>query len=195
MKEAYKTCGIRVGHRGAINGVFEESYYISAGWWILEYMADKMPKELKAAVIELTGELPEPGKQLVAVKDELPQYEFLSDALNAQRISEESETPYTVSLVIEDRSEKGLRYTYDKNGSVLVVREVLIDLLDNNSVDSDNGEDYPAGPFANEERNALVWRNNQSVFVACVYGTEVDTDIEYRKQLGKLLIGFNKRKG
>lgn len=197
MKQTYKTCGLIVGHReGSPVKQQYESYYISSGWWILEYKADLMPKELKAAVIELAGELPGPGEQLVAVDGEVPQYEIVSDNLNAQCIYDGSANIYYLSTVSESRYNGAIRYLYDDSADILAIRESIIDMLDINSVDTENGENYPDGPFAANDRKCVVWKNNQSILVAFISGTATDDidEINYRKQLGGLLNKYERHK-
>ena len=53
MKEAYKH-GLRVA-------ATEERYYLCGGYWEMDILKEYMPKEILAAVLELTGWIPETG--------------------------------------------------------------------------------------------------------------------------------------
>lgn len=61
LKSAYTGAGLTVGHTPETDEE-EEDYYLSSGWWVLWFKAGMFPKEAKAAVIELCGELPAVGE-------------------------------------------------------------------------------------------------------------------------------------
>lgn len=62
LKSAYTGAGLTVGHTPETDEE-EEGYYLSSGWWVLWFKAGMFPKEAKAAVIELCGELPAVGQE------------------------------------------------------------------------------------------------------------------------------------
>ena len=60
LKAAYKGAGLTVGHSAAgEDGGEPEGLYISSGWWVIWFVYDKIPKEAKAAIIEICGDLPD----------------------------------------------------------------------------------------------------------------------------------------
>ena len=61
MKQAYKS-GLALANSG-------ERILIAGRYWEMDIRKEEMPKELLAAVIELAGELPEPGKRYSCTKD------------------------------------------------------------------------------------------------------------------------------
>lgn len=67
LKSAYTGAGLTVGHTPETDEE-EEGYYLSSGWWVLWFKAGMFPKEAKAAVIELCGELPAVGEVFKAEK-------------------------------------------------------------------------------------------------------------------------------
>lgn len=75
LKSAYTGAGLTVGHTPETDEE-EEGYYLSSGWWVLWFNAGMFPKEAKAAVIELCGELPAVGEVFKAEKDFGNQYEI-----------------------------------------------------------------------------------------------------------------------
>ena len=62
INEAYKGYGLRIGNDG-------EGYYISGGYWVIWIMHGWIPKKELASIIELTGEMPEPGQGFKATKE------------------------------------------------------------------------------------------------------------------------------
>lgn len=62
MKEAYKH-GLRVA-------ATEERYYLCGGYWEMDILKEYMPKEILAAVLELTGWIPETGEAILPQKRE-----------------------------------------------------------------------------------------------------------------------------
>lgn len=75
LKSAYTGAGLTVGHTPETDEE-EEGYYLSSGWWVLWFNAGMFPKEAKAAIIELCGELPAVGEVFKAEKDFGNQYEI-----------------------------------------------------------------------------------------------------------------------
>ncbi len=69
IKEAYNAYMLMVG-------ATEYEYFISNGAWIICVNKDDFTKKEKAAVIELTGELPDIGQAFKAGKDAPNQYEI-----------------------------------------------------------------------------------------------------------------------
>lgn len=189
MKESYKTCGLWVGHRAAVAGVCEESYYISGGWWLIDFHAEYMPKEVKAAVIELSGDLPEVGKLFVARNKEAPQYEFESPAFYAKEISQKPSLKYEVTNLSEDTSTHSYRYLYCDIGPIRLVENSIVELIDIGAVDTTTGECYPVGPYCEAEgdRRNIVWKNNTTILVAFAAKSEDGAIEAYRNSIGQVI--------
>ncbi|MCD8329622.1 MAG: hypothetical protein LUC27_02880, partial [Lachnospiraceae bacterium] len=64
LKEAYKGRGLHIG-------ATENTVYVSGSYWAIEVITKEIPKEKKAAIIELTGFIPDPGEQRLIDKDEI----------------------------------------------------------------------------------------------------------------------------
>lgn len=61
INEAYNNNGLRIGDDG--NGI-----YICGGYWTIWVRKGYIPKKELAAIIELTGEMPEEGKGFMSTK-------------------------------------------------------------------------------------------------------------------------------
>lgn len=76
FKDAYKGAGLTVGHMTDPEDEEVDGYYISSGWWVIWFNNWTFPKEAKAAIIELCGELPQPGEVFKAIDGAGNQYEI-----------------------------------------------------------------------------------------------------------------------
>lgn len=88
MKEAYKH-GLRVA-------ATEERYYLCGGYWEMDILKKHMPKEILAAVLELTGWIPETGESYCATK------EGNQVDINRKEVSVDAEEEIAVADLIAD---------------------------------------------------------------------------------------------
>ncbi|MDE7436693.1 MAG: hypothetical protein K2N01_12865 [Lachnospiraceae bacterium] len=143
LKDAYKVGCLTVG-RSATTAGQEEGIYLSSGWWILWFLCDTMEKEIKAAIIELCGDLPAPGEVFLASKGgnqyEIEQKEVYD--LPAQFFKNEGECKVT-EVILETRW-----YTasiiQEKSGAIHLVRNRIIEMFDGKGLRE--GEAWPTGP-------------------------------------------------
>ena len=194
FKEAYDTCGLRVAREKQMteDGPYE-SYIIAGSWWIIEFVASHMPKEIKAAVINLTGELPELGKTYCARKGEPLQYELQGTIPSARETSEHSDTEFTVSKILEERVTGSIRFLYtthpkSKETYTRLMSERIFDLIDISGVDNENGEEFPAGPYGTSiDTSTMVWRNNRCILCAYVHSLEETKNGTFYSSIGRLI--------
>lgn len=62
LKTAYKGGTLSIGHIGEMDD-HVEAICIGGTWWDIWLRYDLMPKEAKAAIIELCGDIPAPGDE------------------------------------------------------------------------------------------------------------------------------------
>lgn len=164
LKEAYKGYGLTVG-------CSKEGYYLAGTWWVAWFPESKIPKEVKGAVIELCGDLPEIGQTFRANK-EGNQYEIGQEEIyDLPRIYKECGHRYITTKVILERKNEMVRIIKDeKTNHVAAVKEIAINLIDNREIEE--GETQPIGPVGKEIPRLILWGNERCYFMAAAGGAE-----------------------
>lgn len=188
LKAAYKGAGLTVGHdAGNEEGGEPEGYYISSGWWIVWFLADTMPKEAKAAVIELCGDLPGPGEVFKAIKDMGNQYEIeQKEVYNLPAAFKKCDCHFNVTKLLGQQGDKVIRFIQEDGSTrhVTAISEIFMDLIDPAAVDYDNGEYEPFGPVALCPTSPFMyWGNNQCYLMAGVRTAEEGEEADFWKFL------------
>lgn len=164
MKKAYKSGGLVVGitHQGW--------FHVSGGWWTICQDITDTPKQFKAAVIELCGDLPEKGTAYRAVKGESNQMmldmEHLFVLPYKWKDILDSGHGYAASRIILESGEKQYRVIESNEGHPLrMVNDEAFRLVDADAVDYECGETAITGPLAKSpEDDAMIWYNNRAWF-------------------------------
>ena len=155
INEAYKGYGLRIGNDG-------EGYYISGGYWVIWIMHGWIPKKELASIIELTGEMPEPGEGFKATKAgnqyELPWHETYAAMTNAMECEEYMEvTPMTLKY---KNGQQARILQNPVNKTIVLIGERFIDIIDNTVVEYDKGEFQAEGPMISGKMQGVFWRND-----------------------------------
>lgn len=155
INEAYKGAGLNVGNDG-------EGYYISGGYWVIWIMHGWIPKKELASIIELTGEIPEPGEGFKATKAgnqyELPWHEAYAAMTNAMECEEYMEvTPMTLKY---KNGQQARILQNPVNKTIVLIGERFIDIIDNTVVEYDKGEFQAEGPMISGKMQGIFWRND-----------------------------------
>lgn len=165
IKEAYTREGLRVINNG-------DTYTLASGWWAMEIEAGFFPKKEKAAVIELTGELPEKGLGFWATK-EGNQYEIVENSffevMEAARETEKRLNMTKLWMQCESRIVRVLQNPVT-NGIVLI-NQLITQSISQNEMDTQNGECNMEGPLIGPQGD-VIWRDN--VMALRVFGTRTD---------------------
>lgn len=176
INEAYKGAMLHIGNDG-------EGYFISGGYWVIWVKNKMIPKKELASIIELTGELPGPGEAFEASKSgnqyELPWREQYAAMKNARECDEEMEvTPLTLKYY----SGQQARILQNRNnGTIVLINERFIDMIDNTAVEYGKGESQSEGPMISGRVQGVFWKNN--IMALNVYPR---TDDENKKLIGFL---------
>lgn len=175
INEAYKAAGLHIGNDG-------DGYYISGGYWVIWIKNGMIPKKELASIIELTGGLPEKGEAFRATKMgnqyEIPWREAYDAMGNAQSCDDAMEiTP----LILDQAWHQARILQNTDNGTIVLINERFIDMIDNTVIDYENGETQAEGPLISGKIQGVFWRNN--IMALHVYPRE---DEENRKLLGFL---------
>ena len=155
INEAYKGAGLNVGNDG-------EGYYISGGYWVIWIMHGRIPKKELASIIELTGEMPEPGEGFKATKAgnqyELPWHEAYAAMTHAMECEEYMEvTPMTLKY---KNGQQARILQNPVNKTIVLIDERFIDIIDNTVVEYDKGEFQAEGPMISGKMQGVFWRND-----------------------------------
>ena len=186
FKDAYKQAGLKVGRMESKQG--GEGYYISSGWWVMWLGIDEMPKEVKAAVIELSGELPEAGEVFKAMKGMGNQYEIRQEELyDLPAVYERCCCKFRITrLLIENGGE--LLHVIQEDGRgyhIRTVPEAVVKLIDKVVIDRENGERPPEGPLGiGPGTNFLMWGNGTCYLIGSIY--DLSHNEEYEQFLKRL---------
>lgn len=169
FKAAYKGAGLTVGHM-AESAEASEGYYISSGWWVMWFSADEMPKEAKAAIIELSGDLPAAGEVFKAIKDMGNQYEIeQKEIFNLPAAFKKCECRFRVTKLLGQQGDKVIRFVQEDGATrhVTAVSEIFIDLIDPKVIDHEGGEYEPIGPVTTcPTAPFMYWGNNTCYLMA-----------------------------
>lgn len=176
INEAYKGAGLNVGNDG-------EGYYISGGYWVIWIMHGWIPKKELASIIELTGEMPEPGEGFKATKAgnqyELPWHEAYAAMTHAMECEEYMEvTPMTLK---HKNGQQARILQNPVNKTIVLIGERFIDIIDNTVVEYDKGEFQAEGPVISGKMQGVFWRND--TMALHVYP---QTDDENKRLIGYL---------
>lgn len=154
IKEAYKGAGLRIGST-------DDAVYLSGGWWVIWVRKGGIPKEKLAAIIELVGELPEPGIAYSATKDG-QQYELQwNDLYDAMKNAGECQYNMEITrTIIEGKCDSDSRVLqHSETGCIRLINESLFGMIDGNAVDIEKGHTWPEGPVCGR-RPGVFWYNN-----------------------------------
>lgn len=180
FKDAYKGAGLTVGHMTDPEDEEVDGYYISSGWWVIWFNNWTFPKEAKAAIIELCGELPQPGEVFKAIDGAGNQYEIeQKEIFNLPAAFERAKVKFRSTNILQQQGDKIVRILQEEEGkTVKAVLELFFNLISRKAIDYDNGEYDPIGPVAtSKESSFLYWGNNYCYLMAAVRTTD-DEDVK-----------------
>ena len=157
-----------------IVGATEEKYFFSDGTWIISVYSGMLPNKEKAAVIELIGELPDPGRVMKTGKDMPAQYMLMDDVWDIEETFTKCRYDMTVTSSLYQTSFNTFRVIQNrKDQKCFFVNDYFIDMFDKGSYTDDDNE--PAGPKTlNDGPGPLYWRN--STMTLAVYPISVNED-------------------
>lgn len=162
MKESFKTEGLTVGCTG-------EEYLLAGGQWTLKSRIDVLTNKVKAALVELTGVLPDEGEWITYRKDMEPQLQ-VPDVFGELKVPEYG-VMAQMTGVLFITSRKVLCRVW-KGKQCLAVPEVFTPLVDPEQIEPGK-EPSVNGPFVSGRH--LWWDNSAGVLcVSCATTEEED---------------------
>ena len=150
IKEAYNTVGLTVANDG-------DGMILVGHCWIIWMKDGMIPKKLKAAVIELTGDLPEAGEVFRAQKGAGNQYEIpREDVLELRNGMKNGEVLKETDITIGK-----LRLFQKEDGTIQAYNNEKVDVVSWNDMDKDETE---IGNPKECEVGAR-WENDRGIYV------------------------------
>lgn len=180
MKEAYNRGGLKVGR-------IYDGLVLSNVTWISWTREGDIPNWLKAAVIELAGELPEEGDLFQASYSDGIQYQIKENPVyDLPGRFRESHFTFTDTKVTRE----GIRFFQNKQDrKIIAVNDKFASLIDLKEL---QGENPPMGPVsAIEKGDFLIYKNEESAFG---FG-RLNTSNEQTVELMDLLEAIEFKKG
>lgn len=149
MKDAYKKSNLVVADN--VN-----TLYIAGGYWRVEINKEFVPKTILAEIIELAGELPEPGKCFTATSGGNLETDGGLHTIDTSIAKESVEVTDVIILSKRKIAQRVLQNSYL---DILLVKNVYIDMIDMKSIDDKNGEYAPSGLYYNKTAGVFIWNN------------------------------------
>lgn len=187
IKEAYKAASLLVG-------LTQEGWlYVGGTAWLIVQDIKNTPKEFKAAIIELAGELPEPGEVYRAGKDgnqmEMEHLDLYLLPRKHQAINETGED-YDMTNVIFRWGDKDIRFLKSISGkNAAIVSDALAGVPDPEAIDQGKGETEITGPTRPMGESCFVWHNDDTWYAAWPI-TVPEEGNPHREDLDQVSKGF-----
>lgn len=169
MKHAYKGGCLIVGDSPIKEDdeIAMDGLVISTGWWSLWINRDYVPKELKAAVIELCGELPY-YEHWFKASESLGNQEMIpfTEATHPIDLYQKAKDGVNITkLLMTMRSDGVMRILQNnKTKQVSAINEMIMSLIDPGAIKDEDGEYPPIGPLT-RENEYFAWGNNICYFI------------------------------
>lgn len=159
LKTAYKRCGLMVANNSG-------RIIIAGSWWVMAMEEKVFTKEGRAALVELTGQLPVPGecwKSTSAGNQIMMPLEFMNIDEKIEEIMK-NEPFHRTDIILDAQGEKRL---YKRGNTVVCMNEIVQTLLDPEAVCNEE-DDYIRGAYAEnvEDPIFLYWKTNECSFAA-----------------------------
>ena len=164
IKAAYKARDLVLGYHEIINeedGTVEgEGWIIIGGWWSIYIDRWTTTKELKAALIEVAGELPYNDRYFRVLPEGNQEMVAPGPCVNPIDLFTKCENDVNVSKLAAVFQSSTVRLLQNcESNEVTCIRELGYELIDKTAVDYDNGEYEPIGPRTSED-DIMCWGNN-----------------------------------
>lgn len=170
IKDAYSRGGLKVINNG-------DTYTIAGSYWVIEVYRDVLTKKEKAAIIELTGDLPEKGEGFSSTK-EGNQYEITENRLlRVMEDARETEKWMTQTLLfMKMTGGKIVNILQDPaTGKIKMIDQFITSSVSDDAIDDLNGECNLEGPLLGPVGD-VIWRNNWMALRVFGFTTEERTN-------------------
>lgn len=155
VNTAYKKEGLTVSNDG--DGII----ICGGGVWVIWMRESRLPKTIKAILIELIGDLPGPGEEYNTAKEDMDPWEPYDGKFQFLRENQTERELYKTKMVLD--MPRGPYRTYkQEDGKVMAVREEIVKMV--SIRDLEDCEYYPDNPGKMGE--GAIWRNDRCILWA-----------------------------
>lgn len=175
IKEAWQTCGLRITNTG-------DGFALLGGYWYVWLEADTMPNKVKAAVIELAGELPEPGRPFKAQKGMKNQYEIEENDFFWIRQREDTVTKLMPRNVFFRYYDTIYQLVEKADKKIIAFNAAMMDMVDVSQIDP--GESAPTDPM--DYINGIYWQNDRCSYFLLPADIQKKEHIEFLNSLEQI---------
>ena len=157
VKEAYRNGSLRLGNNGY--GIL-----IAGSYWAMCVDEAELPKKAKAAIIELTGIIPEAGEMYHCTKEgnQMEMGGTIPDVLYMSRNAIEAEEEMEDTKVILCEYSKNRILQNTKTGKIVKIQDECFRMIDKKLIKEN--ESFPVGPNRGEN-GGIYWHNNCMAFL------------------------------
>ena len=155
VNTAYKKEGLTVSNDG--DGII----ICGGGVWVIWKRESRLPKTIKAILIELIGELPGPGEEYNTAKEDMDPWEPYDGKFRFLRENQEEQELYKSKIVL-DMPRGPYRIYKQEDRKVMAVREEIVKMV--SIRDLEDCEYYPDNPGKMGE--GAIWRNDRCILWA-----------------------------
>ena len=169
IKEAYTGAGLYVARRGS-------QLLFGGSYWAIATMKESLDKKALAAVIKLTGEMPEDGEAFKATK-EANQYEIGEahwDLIDVTDQYEDEEEELTVTRLVLNKYPYGqsMRILQSEDRRIDVLGEEFIQAIDPESMNTEYEWEIE-GPFINRHfPKQVYWKSKATTMTAFLFNRD-----------------------
>lgn len=183
IKQAYNNWGLHIEHTGGM-------YAVTSNRWRMEIIDTRLPKSIKACLIELIGDLPGGGEGIVARKKEAPQEKFGIAYKGLEKSFDHMTRDITESNVRILQDADWLAVYQDvSTGAKLAINATFADLIDESELNEQEGECSPGYPRTDGTR--VIWSNNVMQFMCYKRDIKYKKEKELMNTLGNIDIVYN----
>ena len=189
MKKTFKNEGLVIGFDNEAE-TNNDYLFISGTYWTIWIHTEFIPKEIKAAIYELTGEFPLHSEVIQCTTESnervIPTDRKYDLSHNKKKVT----IPYSQTRLYQAQGSTMLNFLQSQDKKVAAVNSIFTEMISegHKDIDHNNGEVDPVGPLAAIEGTAIMWMNNVSALKIYPHYPQTFTNDE---ELWKHLEGIN----
>lgn len=156
------------GKEGLTIGATEEEIFLAGGYWVIRVYKSEMSKKIKAAVIELIGDMPETGEVFTCRKKESTQYEIAENEYwNITENFAAAQIPLNVTKIQYTDAWEDTRLLQERETKrCMAIKDIFWKLIDTSAMEEQEG--LPKGPVTDFADTGLIyWQNETMTLAVC----------------------------
>lgn len=165
---------------GLTIGATEEEIFLAGGSWVIRVYKTEIPKKIKAAVIELIGDLPKTGEVFTCYKKESTQYEIAENEYwNITENFAKAQIPLNVTKIRYEGGWEDTRLLQERETKqCMAIKEIFWKLIDIST--AEEGENPPVGPYTEFTNAGLIyWQNDTMTLAVCRIDMRATEELDF----------------